>query len=304
MQYYFNIQTLKRNHLVFKIVTPILKSTHSYEGNYMSIWGKLGGAAAGLTFGGPLGALFGAVAGHYFFDKDDEGKIDHKFNQTGQAGNWANAKTSNWSREQPEDSIIFTMGIIALGAKMAKADGVVTSDEVAAFKQVFKIPEHEVANVAKLFNIAKQDVAGFEAYASQLADLFRNKRPMLEDVIDGLFHIAKADGVIHPKEVEFLTAVAEIFGFSQEEFDRIVARHGQASSGGVSGAGDPYKILGVKPSDDFKDIKRSYRKLVAENHPDKLIARGVPEEFVVIANEKLARINAAFDQVEKSHNHK
>ncbi len=268
----------------------------------MSIWGKIGGAAAGLTFGGPIGALLGAVAGHYFFDKNSTDKIDDNQNRNGNAGSWANANTTDWSRTQPEDSVIFTMGIIALGAKMAKADGVVTSDEVAAFKQVFKVPDHEVKNVGRLFNAAKQDVAGYQAYAQQLADLFRNKRATLEDIIDGLFHIAKADGVIHPKEVEFLTNIAEIFGFSQDEFDRIVARHGERhSSGGVSGSGDPYKILGVKKTDDFKDIKKTYRKLVTENHPDKLIARGVPEEFIDIANEKLARINAAFDEIEKLH---
>lgn len=264
----------------------------------MSVWGKVGGAAAGMTFGGPLGALLGAVAGHYFFDKDGA-EINHSHNKGAKAGDWANSKTSNWSRSQPEDSVIFTMGIIALGAKMAKADGVVTSDEVAAFKQVFKVPENEAANVGKLYNVAKQDIAGYEAYAQQMADLFKNKRATLEDVIDGLFHIAKADGVIHPKEVEFLTNVAQIFGFNQEEFDRIVARHGSMNNGGVSGEGDPYKILGVTRTTEFVVIKKVYRKLVAENHPDKLMARGVPEEFIEIANEKLARINAAFDQVEK-----
>lgn len=264
----------------------------------MSIWGKIGGAAAGLSFGGPLGALLGAVAGHYFFDKDGA-KIDHTHNKSEKPGDWATGKTENWSRDHPEDSVVFTMGIIALGAKMAKADGVVTSDEVAAFKQVFKVPDAEAANVGKLYNMAKQDIAGYDAYAQQLADLFKNKRAMLEDVIDGLFHIAKADGVIHPKEVEFLTNVAEIFGFSQDEFDVIVARHGSMNDGGVSGEGDPYKILGVTRNTDFADIKKAYRKLVMENHPDKLIARGVPEEFIEIANEKLARINAAFDQVER-----
>ncbi|MGL1919434.1 MAG: TerB family tellurite resistance protein [Hyphomicrobiales bacterium] len=264
----------------------------------MSIWGKIGGAAAGMTFGGPLGALFGAVAGHYFFDKDGA-EIDHTHNKGTKAGEWATKKTNKWSREQPEDSVIFTMGIIALGAKMAKADGVVTSDEVAAFKQVFKVPEAESANVGKLYNIAKKDIAGYEAYAQQLAGLFRHKRATLEDVIDGLFHIAKADGVIHPQEVEFLTNVAQIFGFSQDEFDRIVARHGNVNEGGVSGEGDPYKILGVTRNTEFAGIKKAYRKLVMENHPDKLISRGVPEEFIEIANEKLARINAAFDTIEK-----
>ncbi len=235
----------------------------------MSIYGKLAGAAAGLYLGGPLGALLGSIAGHYFIDKELPYDPDKK----------------------PEDQVAFSIGIIALSAKMAKADGVVTRDEVEAFKQIFQVPPDDAKNVGRLFNLAKQSVAGFEAYAGQLAGLFNGRMDVLEDVVDGLFHIAKADGVLHPAELSYLENVATVFGFSARDFGRIKARHMEADKR------DPYVALGVAREDSLATIKTKYRKLVAENHPDKLIARGVPEEAVVIANGKLAAINAAYDEI-------
>jgi len=158
----------------------------------MSIWGKLAGAAAGLAIGGPIGALLGGVAGHYVIDRDKE--------QDGPA----------------ENQVAFTVGVIALGAKMAKADGVVTMDEVNAFKEVFKVPDGEMKNVARVFNLAKQDVAGYEAYAEQLATMFKGNRKLLEDVLEGLFHIAKADEVLDPREEQYLAGVAKRFGMTTE----------------------------------------------------------------------------------------
>ena len=167
----------------------------------MSVWGKLAGAAAGLAIGGPIGALLGGVAGHYVIDRDKE--------EDGPA----------------ENQVAFTVGVIALGAKMAKADGVVTMDEVNAFKEVFKVPDGEMKNVARVFNLAKQDVAGYEAYAEQLATMFKGNRKLLEDVLDGLFHIAKADDSLHPREEQFLAGVAKRFGMTDTEFAYIKARH-------------------------------------------------------------------------------
>jgi DnaJ like chaperone protein len=209
----------------------------------MSIWGKLAGAAAGLAIGGPIGALLGGVAGHYVIDRDKE--------QDGPA----------------ENQVAFTVGVIALGAKMAKADGVVTMDEVNAFKEVFKVPEGEMKNVAN--------------------------RKLLEDVLDGLFHIAKADEQLHPKEEQFLAGVAKRFGMTDTEFAYVKARHVIASKR------NPYDVLGIKPSISNEELKSQYRKLIAENHPDKLIARGVPKEFVSLATEKVAAINEAYDQIAK-----
>ena len=238
----------------------------------MSIWGKLAGAATGFALGGPIGALLGAVAGHF--------GVDRALGQGEDGG-------------PPESQIAFTVGVIALGAKMAKADGVVTSDEVDAFKEVFRVPPSEMHNVARIFNLAKQDVAGFEAYAEQLAHLFRDNRELLEDVLEGLFHIAAADGIIHPKEDEYLQEVAKRFGFSNAEFRSVRARFVPADKS------DPYKVLGVPHDAGMDVIKVRYRKLMQENHPDKAMARGMPPEFIKIATDKVAAINAAHEQILK-----
>ena len=195
----------------------------------------------------------------------------------------------------PEKSLGFTIGMIALGAKMAKADGIVTGEEVKAFKQVFHVPQSELAAVARVFNLAKQDVAGYDSYACQIARLFHAKASTLENVMDGLFHIAKADGTLHPAELIYLENVAQHFGFGAHDFARIKARHASA------GADDPYLILGVERAAGLAAIKVRYRKLVRDNHPDKQIAAGVPEEMVVLATDRLARINAAYEQILKEH---
>jgi DnaJ like chaperone protein len=190
----------------------------------------------------------------------------------------------------PEKSLAFTIGMIALGAKMAKADGVVTEDEVAAFKQVFHIPDGELAAVARVFNLAKQDTAGYETYARQIARLFEAQHEILEDVLDGLFHIAKADNAYHPGEHGFLGQVAEIFGFTPADFARIRARH-------VAVADDPYLVLGLAHDAPEDEIRRRYRELVREYHPDRHIAAGVPEEMIEIATERLQKINESYDRI-------
>lgn len=192
----------------------------------------------------------------------------------------------------PEKSVAFTIGMIALGAKMAKADGIVTDDEVDAFREVFRVPENDMAAVTRVFNLAKQDVAGFESYASQVAKLFPKKPQVLENVLDGLFHIAKADGLIHENEIAYLEQVAKIFGFDKQGFARIRAHH-------VLIQDDPYEILGVDRGETPAAIKKKYKTLVKNLHPDKQMAEGVPAEMVKLANERLARINAAYGEIEK-----
>ena len=185
--------------------------------------------------------------------------------------------------------VAFSVSLIALSAKMAKADGFVTLEEVNAFHEIFEIPDKERTNVARLYNLARQDVAGYEAYAEKLKGLCAGGEegcPILEEVIDGLFHIAKADGAVHENELAFLARVAEIFGISEVRFKAICARHIDR------GPNDPYRVLGVKRSDDFSTIRSRYRSLVAENHPDRLIARGVPKEFHAADNDRMAMINA------------
>ncbi|GJD59572.1 J domain-containing protein [Methylobacterium dankookense] len=231
------------------------------------LWGKIGGAGLGLAIGGPLGALAGGVAGHYLIDREGA-----PFGRT------------------PRD-VVFTTGLVALAAKMAKSDGVVTPSEVEAFGKVVQVEPAERAGVERLFDLAKTTTAGFEAYASQLAATFSEEPALLEDVLDGLFHIATADGAIHEAEERYLNAVAEIFGLDEAAFRRIAARH-------VRLADDPYLVLGLERGTDAAAVKARHRQLVSENHPDRAIARGLPPEAVAIATKRLAAINAAYDRIE------
>jgi DnaJ like chaperone protein len=228
----------------------------------MSVWGKLGGGAAGLIVGGPLGAALGALAGHFLVD-----------------------------RLPADPELTFTIAMIALSAKMAKSDGVVSTAEIEAFDRVFRVPEEDHDAVHRFFDFARRDTAGFEAYAGQIARLYAGRPAVLEDVLDGLFEIAKADGVLHPGEETFLRRVAEIFGFAPCEFRRIRASHFGPD------AADPYAVLGVACDASDEEVRRTYLMLVRENHPDKLIARGVPAEFVKLATDKLSAINGAYEKI-------
>jgi DnaJ like chaperone protein len=193
--------------------------------------------------------------------------------------------------------VAFSIAMIALSAKMAKADGIVTQDEVRAFQQIFAIPADEARNVARLYDLAQQDTAGFELYAERLARLCGSGREncaMLSDILDGLFHIAKADGVLHDREGMFLRRIAEIFKIDEARYQSILARHVNL------GPADPYLVLGVSRSAQIGEVRRRYHRLVAENHPDRLIARGVPQEFIAIATTRLAAINTAFEVIEKA----
>ncbi len=185
----------------------------------------------------------------------------------------------------------FSVAMIALSAKMAKADGVVTPDEVKAFQEIFEIPEPEFENVSRLYNLAKQDVAGFHVYARNVRSLFPDDPTILTDVMDGLFHIAKADGLFHENEMALMDDVADIFEIEGRDYARIRARHMESEDG------DPYVLLEADEGWDIDRLKSHYRSLVAENHPDRMIARGVPEEFIAISNERMASINKAWERI-------
>jgi len=240
----------------------------------VDIFGKIVGGAAGFLAGGPLGALLGAVAGHAF-DKyaTDDGPKDE---------------------EAATKKIAFTIGVIALSAKMAKADGVVTRDEIAAFREAFHVPPEEVGNVGKVWDMARRTSEGFEGYAKQIARLFNPGSPVLEQLVGSLFHIAKADGVVQEAELNYLRRVSEIFGFDDLAFERM-----RATFVGDTGD-DPYTVLGVDPKASDAEIRSAYRNLLREHHPDRLMAQGLPEEFVKTATEKMASINAAWDRIKQS----
>jgi DnaJ like chaperone protein len=185
----------------------------------------------------------------------------------------------------------FSAAIVGLAAKMAKADGVVTNLEVNAFRRLFSVPSGEARNVERLFDLARRDVAGYTAYAERIAGLYGKGAPVMEDILDALFSIATADDLVHEAELAYLADVAEILGVKETAFERLKARHV------VPQDGDPYFLLGAERGMSDVELRRHYLALVADTHPDRLIARGVPEEFLVIATRRLAVINSAWDRV-------
>ena len=241
------------------------------KNNDMPVLGKIIGGAAGFALGGPLGALVGAAAGHAVdrLRRGDEEDDD------------ATRQTA------------FTIAVIALSAKMAKADGQVTQDEVQAFRQILDVPEEELKNVGRVFDVARKDARGFEPYAKQVAKMFVDRPAVLEELLDALFHIAKADRVMHPQEEEFLKEVSKIFGFDDAKFARIRAGHLGAD------ASDPYAILGVPHDADDDTVRTAWRALIKENHPDKLVAEGMPQDFIDVATQKMGTINDAWGKIQK-----
>ncbi|MGI3183483.1 TerB family tellurite resistance protein [Nioella aestuarii] len=225
----------------------------------MSLWSRISDALSALASGEGLGAMFDKL------------------------------------RKPPELTVGFAIAVIALGAKMAKADGLVTRNEVTAFREVFAIPQADEKSAARVFNLAREDVAGFEDYARKIATMFETDSAVLTDLMDGLFHIAVADGEYHPAENAFLERVAEIFGMSKRDFAALRARIVPDADP------DPYTVLGVDPTMSLDDIRKAWRRLVVETHPDRMMARGVPEEAVQLAQTRLIAINKAWEEIETHH---
>jgi DnaJ like chaperone protein len=196
-------------------------------------------------------------------------------------------------RTPPERSVAFTIAVIALGAKMAKADGLVTRNEVSAFRTVFTIPEEEEANAARVFNLARQDVAGFEDYAKQIKRMFGDQCDVLIDLLEGLFHIAVADGDYHPAEDEFLARVADIFDITDAKFRSIRTRFVPDAEP------DPWTVLGLTPDASLADARVAWRAAVRESHPDRMMSRGVPQEAIRMAEERMVAINRAWEEISR-----
>ena len=232
----------------------------------MSIWSKIVGGGIGYAIGGPIGALVGVVGGHV---------VDTAIDQNN------------------DKSVAFTIAVIALGAKMAKADGTVSRAEIDAFKRVFIIQDDDLKNVARVFDLAKQDTAGYDIYARQVQGLFTDSPMVLENLLWCLSHIARADGAVHKNELAFLQDVSRIFGFSLDDFERITGMRADGSNA------SPYEILGVSKDASDDEILAVYKNLIRQYHPDRLMAQGIPVEMIKGAEDKMAEINVAMQAIKK-----
>ena len=240
----------------------------------MSIWGKIIGGTAGFALGGPLGAILGVIAASALTRK----RIN-QFNFD---------KISNQQKQN-----LFALCIIVLSAKIAKSDGVVTKDELIAFKEKFKIPDNEINQVNKIFNEAKKSEFDHKKIADQVGKLFRDNKILLEELLNNLFYIAEADGNLSINEIEFLKATAQSFNLKESDFQRIFhTRINNKES-------DPYKVLGTKRDDSDLVIRKKWILLNKEHHPDNLIAKGMPNEFIEQSNKELSAINIAYDKIKK-----
>ena len=237
----------------------------------MSIWGSLLGGVIGFSFGGPFGALLGSFLG---------GKIS-RLNSSKTIGNQQNSQE------------VFALSLIILSAKLSKADGHVSKEELIAVKDKLQIPDSEIDQVAKIFNKAKDESTGYEPYAKQIAEIFRDNINVLEEVINILFYIAEADGHVSNDEETMIANIAYIFGLSQKQYQSI------KESRKTSDKLNPYIVLESQPTDDLKTIRKNYIRLSKEHHPDLLISKGVPVEVINESKNKMRSINAAWDQVQK-----
>jgi len=238
----------------------------------MSIWGSLIGGMIGLSLGGPFGMLLGSVIG---------GKISRTRSSSGNFAAFA----------QPQQ--VFALSLIVLSAKLSKADGQVSKEELIAVKDKLKIPENEIDNVGKIFNKAKEESSGYEPYAQQIAQIYKNNLNVLEEVINILFYIAEADGNTSQTELNMIQHIAQIFGLNQSQFNSI--RESRKSSDKLN----PYIVLESKPEENLQTIRKKYLKLSKEHHPDILISKGVPKEVIEESKKKMRAINSAWNQIQK-----
>ena len=237
----------------------------------MSIWGNLIGGYIGFSIAGPIGALIGSIIG---------GKI-------------SSARKSGFKQTFAQQQQVFAISLIILTAKLAKADGLVSKEELIAIKQKLKVPNNEIDQVGKIFNKAKEDSLGYEPYAQQIAQIYRNNPAILDEVINILFYIAEADGKVSKSELVLIRNISIIFGISDIQFEGI--KESRKSSDKL----DPYVVLGCTAKDDFTTIRKKYLQLSKEHHPDALISKGVPKEIIEESKKKMRAINAAFDKIKK-----
>ena len=218
----------------------------------MAIWGSIIGGMLGFSIGGPFGMLLGSLIG----------------------GKMSRARSGGGFRAFAQPQQIFALSLIVLSAKLSKADGQVSREELIAVKDKLKIPDNELDQVGKIFNQAKEESTGFEPYAQQIARFYKGNLNVLEEVINILFYIAESDGKVSVEETKMIEKIAYIFGLSELQYNSI--KESRKSSDKLN----PYMVLESSPNDNLQIIRKRYLKLSKEHHPDLLLSKGVPEEVI------------------------
>ena len=237
----------------------------------MSIWGSLIGGFVGFSFAGPIGALIGSMIG----------------------GRISSARRTGFQRGFAPPQQVFAIALIILTAKLAKADGQVSKEELIAIKNKLKIPDSEIDQVKKIFNKAKEESLGYEPYAQQIAQIYKNNSAVLDEIINILFYIAEADSKVSDSEIAMIRNIAKIFGINKNQFEGI--RESRKGSDKLN----PYVVLDCDPNDDFATIRKKYLNLSKKHHPDVLVSKGVPKEVIEESKKKMRAINSAFDRIKK-----
>jgi DnaJ like chaperone protein len=257
----------------------------------MGYWGKVIGGVAGFAMGGPFGAAIGAALGHAA-DTGIGPRFSFPFSTMANSLAGQAKVAALFGQKQQ----LFSIAVVALSAKLAKCDGAVTRAEIDMFRRQFRIPDGSLKDIGRLFDMARESTDDFQTYAEQLGDAFSANPTMLEVVLASLFAIARADGAVNAKERAFLAGVHKAFHLDQLAWDRA---SGATSARPNADEPDPYEILGVARTANGEQLRAVWKKLMRENHPDALAARGVPAEFIEKAGDSVARINAAWDRIKR-----
>ena len=240
----------------------------------MAIWGSLIGGMIGFSLGGPFGMLLGSLIG----------------------GKMSRSRSGGGFRSFAQPQQIFALSLIVLSAKLSKADGQVSREELIAVKDKLKIPDSELDQVGKFFNKAKEESRGYEPYARQIAEVYKGNLNVLEEVINTLFYIAESDGHVSDKELIMIQDIARIFGLNDVQINGI--KESRKSSDKLN----PYIVLESKPDDSLDTIRKRYLKLSKEHHPDLLMSKGVPQEVLDESKAKMRAVNSAWSQIQKLKN--
>jgi DnaJ like chaperone protein len=232
------------------------------------------GGVAGFAMGGPLGAMVGAALGSAI-----------------------SSATPDLMAFFGTKENLFSFSVVVLSAKLAKVDGPIKREEIAAFRNLFHVPEEALGEVGRLFDQARESAEGWEPFAEKLGEAFADNKAMLEDVLVALVQIARADGPVAKSEGDMLRGIHARFALDAAAWER--AKGGTRRAAPEAEREDPYQMLGLTRQASDEEVRLAWRKLMRENHPDSLASRGVPQEFVKRATEQVAQINAAWDRIKR-----